>query len=65
MAFDMFFTGVKGARIHVKYLKPKNVTKKHPAVLCFHGYSGNAGEWVDKLPFVALGYSVFAMDCRG
>lgn len=63
--FDMYFTGVRGARIHVKYLRPKNASGKHPAVLIFHGYSSNAGDWSDKLNYAALGYSVFAMDCRG
>ncbi len=63
--FDLYFTGVRGARIHAKYLRPKNSSKPHPAVLMFHGYSGNAGEWVDKLSYVANGFSVAAMDCRG
>lgn len=63
--FDLYFTGVKGARIHVKYLRPKQAPDKHPAVLIFHGYSSNAGDWNDKLSYAALGFSVFAMDCRG
>lgn len=63
--FDLYFTGVKGARIHAKYLRPKNATEPHPAVLQFHGYSGNAGEWFDKLGYVAKGYSVAALDARG
>lgn len=64
--FSLFFTGVGGARIHAKYLRPRVAEqKRHPAVLQFHGYTGNSGDWTDKLPFVALGYSVFAMDCRG
>lgn len=63
--FDLYFTGVGQARVHAKYLRPKNSTKKHPAVVIFHGYSGNAGEWNDKLNFVAMGYSVAALDCRG
>lgn len=63
--FDLYFTGVKGARVHAKYLRPKMTTGKHPAVLQFHGYSGNCGEWNDKLQYVALGFSVFALDCRG
>ena len=33
--FDLFFTGVRGARIHAKYLRPKNTTKTHPAILQF------------------------------
>ena len=63
--FDLYFTGVKGARIHAKYLRPKNTSGKHPAVLQFHGYSGHSGDWNDKLQYIALGYSVAAMDCRG
>jgi len=63
--FDLYFTGVRGARIHVKYVRPKNITSPHPAILQFHGYSGNAGQWHDKLHYAALGFSVFAMDCRG
>jgi cephalosporin-C deacetylase len=31
----------------------------------FHGYSGNSGEWSDKLNYVAQGFSVAALDCRG
>ncbi len=64
--FDMYFTGVRGARIHAKYLRPKNNGKKpHPAVLQFHGYSGHCGEWHEKLGFVGMGFSVAALDCRG
>ena len=63
--FDMYFTGVRGARVHAKYLRPKNSTTKHPAILQFHGYKGNCGDWNDKLNYVAMGYSVAALDCRG
>jgi cephalosporin-C deacetylase len=63
--FDLYFTGVKGARIHAKYLRPKNVKSTHPAILIFHGYSGNSGDWSDKLNYAASGFSVFALDCRG
>lgn len=63
--FDMYFTGVRGARVHAKCLKPKNVQKKHPAIIMFHGYRGNSGDWVEKLPYVAMGFTVVAMDCRG
>ena len=31
----------------------------------FHGYSGNSGDWQDKLGLVGLGFSVAALDCRG
>jgi cephalosporin-C deacetylase len=62
---DLFFTGVGGARIHAKLLRPRHAPKPHPAVLMFHGYSGNAGDWTDKLGYVAQGYTVAALDCRG
>jgi cephalosporin-C deacetylase len=59
------FTGVGGARIHAKLLQPKNAGKKHPAVLQFHGYSANCGDWGDKLGYAAAGFTVAALDCRG
>ncbi len=63
--FDLYFTGVGGARVHAKYLRPRGATAPHPAVLLFHGYTGNCGEWSDKLSWVSQGYSVAALDCRG
>jgi cephalosporin-C deacetylase len=63
--FDMYFNGVSGARIHTKLLQPKNADIPHAAILMFHGYTGNAGDWVDKLGYVAQGFTVAAMDCRG
>ncbi|HET60289.1 MAG TPA: acetylxylan esterase [Chloroflexi bacterium] len=63
--FDLYFTGVGGARVHAKYLRPTGVNEPHPAVLMFHGYSGNSGDWQDKLAFVSQGFSVAALDCRG
>jgi len=64
-AFDLWFTGVGGARIYAKYLRPKNAAGPHPAVLQFHGYSGASGDWNDKLNFVSEGLSVASLDCRG
>lgn len=63
--FDLWFTGVRGARIHAKLLRPKNVQGKAPAVLQFHGYTGNCGGWTEKLGYVAAGFVVAALDCRG
>lgn len=63
--FDLFFTGVGQARIHAKYLRPRNAQTPQPAVLLFHGYTGNSGDWQDKLSFVSQGFSVAALDCRG
>ncbi|MCX6952419.1 MAG: acetylxylan esterase [Verrucomicrobia bacterium] len=65
-AFDLWFTGVGGARIYAKYLRPRNRSaKKAPAVLQFHGYSGHSGEWLDKFGWPAEGFCYAAMDCRG
>jgi cephalosporin-C deacetylase len=63
--FDLWFTGVGGARVHAKYLRPARRKGKGPAMLQFHGYTGHSGEWVDKLPYVAEGFCVASLDCRG
>lgn len=63
--FHLYFTGVGGARVHAKYLRPKDAPEPHPAVLMFHGYTGSSGDWADKLGYVAQGFSVAALDCRG
>ncbi len=116
---DLTFTGVRGARIHAKVLRPrlclkslssareraislpgkdgeaddiehivdrarrrqakkgpieareafqtepKQTSKPHPAVIMFHGYTANSGNWTDKLGYVAAGFTVAALDCRG
>jgi cephalosporin-C deacetylase len=59
----LWFTGTGGARVHAKLLQP--VTPAGPAVLAFHGYKGDSGDWVEKLPYVALGHTVAALDMRG
>ena len=61
---DLFFTGVHGARVYAKLLKPIGKIDC-PAVVIFHGYSGDSGEWSDKLAYAASGYVVAALDCRG
>jgi len=62
---DLFFRGVGDARIHAKLLRPRKAPAPHPALLMFHGYAGHSGDWSDKLSYVALGYTVAALDCRG
>ncbi len=63
--FHLWFNGVGEARLHALYVRPVEVEEPHPAVLQFHGYAGNAGSWSEKLSYVALGYSVASLDCRG
>ena len=62
---DLYFTGVKGARVHAKLLTPKNASGRRPAVLFFHGYTGSAGDWSNYLGYVGAGFVVAALDCRG
>ncbi len=63
--FDLYFTGVGGARVHAMLLRPRQAPAPHPAILLFHGYTANAGSWSEKLGYVAAGFTVAAMDCRG
>jgi cephalosporin-C deacetylase len=63
--FHLYFTGVGGARIHAKLLHPAKTPRPHPAVLLFHGYTGDSGDWSDKLGYVSEGFTVAALDCRG
>jgi len=63
--YHMYYTGVGGARIHAQLIKPTHVAEPHPAVLMFHGYASNAGDWSSKLGYAALGFTVAALDCRG
>jgi cephalosporin-C deacetylase len=63
--FDLYFTGVNNARVYAKCIKPKNIAGKIPAVIMFHGYTGNSGDWHSKIAWAAAGFAVFALDCRG
>lgn len=65
--FHLYFTGVGGARVHAKLVRPKAAAQPNPAVLMFHGYTGSAGDWSSdaKLAYAAAGYTVAALDCRG
>ena len=63
--FDLYFTGDGGARIHAKYVRPQIAAQPQPAVVEFHGYSGNAGDWMSKFAWTSVGYSIASLDCRG
>ncbi len=64
--FEMYFTGVKGARVCAKLARPRREKDRNgAAVVIFHGYSGNSGDWISKLGYVAAGFTVAALDCRG
>ncbi len=63
--FDLYFTGVGGARVHAKFLRPEVIDSPRPAVLMFHGYSCDSNDWSYKLGFVAQSFIVAALDSRG
>ena len=63
--YHLYFTGVGGARVHAKFLKPARINHKSPAVLMFHGYTSHSGDWSGKLGYVAQGFIVAALDSRG
>ena len=63
--FHLFFRGVGDARVHAKLLRPVNTQSPHPAILLFHGYTGDSGDWFNKLSYVSAGFTVAALDCRG
>ena len=64
-AYELTFTSIKGAKMYAKFMKPKNVSGKIPAVLYFHGYTTSSGDWSTLLPFVSQGYVVAWLDTRG
>ncbi len=64
--FDLTFTGTGGARVYAKYLRPAKSDRPAPAILNFHGYSGASdSNWSGYLGYVARGFCVAALDCRG
>ena len=63
--YDLYFTGVGGAKVHCQFLKPRNVQGKMPAIAMFHGYWTNIGDWTWKLGYIAEGFCVLGMDVRG
>ncbi|WPJ96471.1 alpha/beta fold hydrolase [Coraliomargarita algicola] len=63
---SMHFTGTGGARVHARIATPSTLSgPAGPALLFFHGYSGAAPSWVEMLPYVAAGFTVAGLDCRG
>jgi len=65
LCYDLYFDGVRNSKIHCKFMRKEKIDGKAPAVLKFHGYSGNCGDWTSLMPLASLGYVVCAMDARG
>ena len=63
--YEMYFIGIGGSRIHCHLARPAKREGKLPAMCLFHGYSGGCGSFCDLLRWVAAGFVVAAMDCRG
>lgn len=63
--FDLWFTGVGGAKLHAKFCRPEHIEDKIPAIALFHGYTGNCGSWFSKLPYAQSGVAIAALDVRG
>lgn len=64
-AFELTFTGVGGARVYAKYLRPVNFSGPRPVVMSFHGYTGSSGDWFGYRSWLSEGFCVAALDCRG
>ena len=64
-AFEMTFTGVGGARVFAKLLRPAVGKEKGPGLVMFHGYTGASPSWMYLLSYALSGFTVAAMDCRG
>ncbi len=63
--YHLYFTGRDNARIHCQLITPKKIIGQYKGMLQFHGYHGDAGDFSDKVGWVAEGFVVLAMDARG
>lgn len=61
---DLWFTGMKGARIYARYLHPR-IAQDTPLVLQFHGYPGCSRSFLEQSSFAGMGMALLAMDCPG
>ncbi|MGO4938322.1 acetylxylan esterase [Fundicoccus sp. Sow4_H7] len=63
--YQLYFTGVQGAKVHCQLITPKKLDKSHKGMLLFHGYHTNSGDFQDKIAWAAEGFVVLAIDARG
>lgn len=63
------FDSVGGVRVHCKLTCPPGAFHRNdlalPAVLYFHGYQCDCGEWTTQFPYSMSGFCYVAMDVRG
>lgn len=58
------FIAEDGSHIHCRIARP-DTTEKVPVLFCFHGLSGNCGDYVSRLKWAMAGFAEVCMDCRG
>lgn len=63
--FELRFTSTKGATIYARFVRPKKIEGKIPAVLNFHGLSGWCATWTHLISYASQGFCIASMDCRG
>lgn len=62
--WDLWFTGMGGARLYAKYIKPQG-EGAIPLVLQFHGYPGASRSWLEQSSYAGMGCALLALDCPG
>ena len=62
--YKVFYKGYKGSEICGHYLIPRGKPDL-PAILNFHGYTGNKGPVSLDIRWPLMGYAVFSLDIRG
>lgn len=63
--FELRFRSTKGATVYAKFVRPKKIEGRIPAVLHFHGLSGSSDSWKALMSYASQGFCVASMDCRG
>lgn len=63
--YELYFNSHDNSEIYTKVIIPKNITKKIPFLLIFHGYQGQSADWSKYLNYVASGIGIAMMDVRG
>ncbi|WP_283584032.1 acetylxylan esterase [Limosilactobacillus difficilis] len=62
--YNLWFQGTNDARIHAKCVFPKT-KDPFPVVFTFHGYMGQASDWVKLLEWPAANVGIVNLDTRG
>lgn len=64
--YDLYFTGMRGARVYAKYAVPKEPGGGPvPLVLQFHGYPGCTRSWAEQSSWPGIGCAILSMDNPG